>query len=155
MNLLAEYRFYPGKRNKRPAPDGLYLGPYISYYSFHFNNGLVVLNTSVDATANLSGDFNIGNLGLSLGYQFIFWKRISLDLLLFGPSLSIYSADFHLEGDLDTSQISDIDKEMVNKLIERFPVIGTLFSAESLRYTGYKLRWSLGFRYSVQLGFHF
>ncbi|MEI6433248.1 MAG: hypothetical protein WCP32_00285 [Bacteroidota bacterium] len=155
MNFLVEYRFYPGKRNRRPAPDGLYLGPYLSYYGFHFKNGLDVLNTNTDAHASLRGDFNIANLGLSLGYQFIFWKRISLDLLLFGPSLSMISADFRLDGDLDESKISDIDKEIINKLIERFPIIGTLFSGEVLRYTGYKLQLSPGFRYSIQFGFHF
>ncbi len=89
--MSTEYRFYLGKRNRRPAPDGVYLAPYLSYYGFHFKNGINILRTTVDQGASIKGDLNVINAGITLGYQFIFWKRLSVDLVLFGPSLSTYA----------------------------------------------------------------
>jgi hypothetical protein len=109
----------------------------------------------LDQKAAVSGDFNIVNAGLSLGYQFIFYKRFSLDLLLFGPSFSFYSARLGFSGEIDQSKIDELDQEMVDKLKARFPLIATLFSGEMLSKTGYKLTASPGFRFSVQFGFHF
>jgi hypothetical protein len=155
MNLGAEYRFYPLSRNRRPAPDGLYIGPYASYYGFHFSNGFDVLNTTIDQNAKVTGNIHIVNVGLSLGYQFIFWKRFSLDMLLFGPSFSYYSADMRFEGSLDETQIEDINDDVIAELKRRFPIISTLISGETLHRSGARAALSLGFRYSVQFGFHF
>jgi hypothetical protein len=155
INLSLDWRYYPLPRNKRPAPDGLYVGAYISYYGFTFRNAFDVLNTDVDQNGAIKGSLNIGNLGLMLGYQFIFWKRVSVDLLLFGPSISYYSAKLKIEGSLDKDQIHNIDQEFVDRLIRRFPLLASLFTQESLTFTGARTSLSLGFRYSIQLGFHF
>jgi len=155
LNIALDYRYYPFSRNRRPAPDGLYVGSYLSYYGFQFSNNINILNTTVDQNGSIKGKINIVNLGLMLGYQFVFWKRFTLDMLLFGPSLSYYSGNFNITGDLDPEQISNIDQEMIDKLLKRFPLLGTLFSNESLKFTGTRTSISLGFRYSLQLGVHF
>jgi len=155
VNLALDYRYYPGSRNRRPAPDGVYIGAYLSYYGFRFHNNFDVLNVSADQNGHLQGALNIVNAGLALGYQFIFWKRFSVDLLLFGPSASWYSGRLDINGNLDPDQIAELDQEMVRKLMERFPFLGTLFSGESLEFTGFRSTFSVGFRYSIQLGFHF
>lgn len=155
MNIALDYRYYPFSRNRRPAPDGLYIGAYISYYGFRFKNSLDVLNTNVDQNGSISGKLNIVNLGMSIGYQFIFWKRFTVDLLMFGPSLSHYSGTIQLDGSLDPDQIQNIDQEVVEKFFNRFPFLATLFSKEELKFTGSRASLSVGFRYSIQLGFHF
>jgi hypothetical protein len=155
VNLAFDYRYYPFSRNRRPAPDGLYIGTYLSYYGFRFSNNIDILHATADQNGALKGKINIVNLGLTLGYQFIFWKRFSLDLLLFGPSLSWYSGNLEITGDLDPDQIKNLDKDMVDKLIARFPFLGTIFSNESLTFTGSRATLLVGFRYSIQLGVHF
>jgi len=155
VNLAFDYRYYPFSRNRRPAPDGLYIGTYLSYYGFRFSNNIDVLNTSADQNGALKGKINIVNLGLSLGYQFIFWKRFTLDLLMFGPSLSWYSGNFNITGNLDPEQIKNLDQEMVDKLLKRYPFLGTIFNSESLTFSGTRATLSVGFRYSIQLGVHF
>jgi hypothetical protein len=155
VNIALDYRYYPWSRNRRPAPDGLYLGAFVSYYGFNFSNNFDVLYTTVDQHGTLNGKLNVFNVGMTLGYQFIFWKRVSLDLLLFGPAISRYSGRLELTGDLDQEQIKNLDKEMVAKLLDRFPLLGQLFSGETLEFTGSRTKLAIGFRYSIQLGFHF
>jgi hypothetical protein len=155
INLALDYRYYPMSRNRRPAPDGLYLGAYLSYYGFKFRNNFDVLHTTIDQNGALEGQLNILNLGLSIGYQFIFWKRFSLDMLMFGPSLSYYFGRLDISGSLDEEQIQNIDQEAVDKLFERFPMLKTLFTTDNLTFTGAHAALSVGFRYAIQLGFHF
>jgi hypothetical protein len=155
INLAADYRFYPLTRNRRPVPDGLYIGPYLSYYGNRFSNDFDILNTTVDQKGHYQCNIDIVNLGFELGYQFIFWKRFSLDLLLFGPSLTYYSAQFKVSGDLDKEEIDNISQEVVDKILNRFPALGTLFSEGELSKSGFNYKFGSGFRYSIQIGFHF
>jgi hypothetical protein len=155
MNFAFDYRYYPGARNRRPAPDGLYIGAYLSYYGIRFKNHMDVLYTTVDQNGGLNGKIDVVNLGLELGYQFIFWKRFSLDLLMFGPSVTYMHGYLEISGNLDKDQIQNIDKEIVDKLLNRFPLLGTLFNSETLKFTGSKTNFGALFRYSIQLGFHF
>lgn len=155
INLAFDYRYYPFARNRRPAPDGLYLGGFLSYYGFNFSNNLDILHTDLDQNASIKGKLNVVNLGVNLGYQFIFWKRFSVDLLMFGPSLSYYSGAVGFNGDFDPGEIEEIDEDLVNAILEKWPWLGTLFTAQSLEFTGSKTKISFGFRYSIQLGYHF
>jgi hypothetical protein len=155
VNLSFDYRYYPFARNRRPAPDGLYIGGYISYYGLKSTNKFDVLYTSVDQQGAIDAKVNIVNLGFELGYQFIFWKRFSLDLLMFGPSYSMILTDINISGQLDPEQIENIDQELIDKLLNRFPHLETVFSDDGLQYSGQKTKFSALLRYSVSLGVHF
>ena len=155
INLALDYRYYPFQRNRHPAPDGLYIGTYLSYYGFQFKNTFDVIDTSFVQNANITGKLNILNIGLELGYQFIFWKRFSVDLLLFGPSLAYNSGSLIINGNLNPDLINNLDEELVQKLKDRFPVINYIVSGNELKFTGTKANFGIGFRYSIQLGFHF
>ena len=155
INLAFDYRYYPLSRNRRPAPDGLYVGGYLSYYGFQFKNNFDILYTTVDQHGDITGRLNMVNLGLELGYQFIFWKRFSLDLLLFGPSFSYLAGSLNVHGNLDEEEIRKIDEEVVQKLLGRFPQLKTLFSDEGLTFTGNRAQFTTFFRYSIQIGVHF
>lgn len=155
INLALDYRYYPFARNRRPPPDGLYIGGYVSYYSLKSTNKFDVLYTMLDQQGTLEANLRIGNLGFELGYQFIFWKRFSVDLLLFGPSYSLISKSISIRGGLDPDQIQNIDQELVDKLLDRFPHLGTIFSDDGLQYSGTKSQFSALLRYSLSLGVHF
>lgn len=118
INLSAEYRFYLMKRNRRPVPDGLYIAPYASYYGYSFKNGFDVLYTTIDTVGTLNGRFYCFNLGFEIGYQFVFWKRFTLDLVLFGPSISYYGGSLKFSGGLDLEQIAEIDQEIYDKITQ-------------------------------------
>lgn len=155
MNATVEYRFYITKLNTRPIPAGLYIGPYLTYYGYHFKNGLDVFTAVTDTTGMMKGDFWSFNLGGELGYQFVFWKRLTLDLVLLGPSVSYYGGQLDITGELDGSQIKELDNALYDKLIERYPEFGNLSMDKTFKQTG-KLdvfRW--GLRYLFQIGFHF
>jgi len=156
VNLALDYRYYPFQRNRHPAPDGVYIGAYLSYYGFHFQNPFEIIR-EIGPVENgaIKGNLNIVNVGLELGYQFIFWKRFSLDLLLFGPSVSSYGGDLTISGNLDPTSIQNIDEELAQKLMDRFPLLRNLFTGEDIEFTGSKTTLAIGFKYSLQLGFHF
>lgn len=154
-NLAFDYRWYPAARNRRPAPDGLYIGGYASYYGFSFRNDFNVLHVASDTNGSISGRLNFANLGFELGYQFIFWKRLSVDLFIFGPSLSMYYSNTSIEGKLTSDEIGDIEEEIVVKIKDRFPLFGTLFTDEAVKFNQSKASIDIGFRYSISIGYHF
>ncbi|MCX6284165.1 MAG: DUF3575 domain-containing protein [Bacteroidetes bacterium] len=155
INATIEYRFYISQLNTRPIPAGLYIGPYLTYYGYSFKNDFDILHTSIDSTGTIKGNYWAFNLGIELGYQFVFWKRLTLDMVLLGPSLAYYGGKTDISGNLSGSQIQDMNEAIYEKLKERFPMIHSLSLDKSFQQTG-KLdvvRW--GLRYLVQIGFHF
>jgi hypothetical protein len=156
INLASEYRWYPFARNRRPAPDGVYIGGYVQYYGYKWDNSFNIIHDTLREPGKLEGRLNILNVGFELGYQFIFWKRFSLDLLLFGPSFGYYQGQVDIKSTLlSPDEIQNVDEELVNKLIDRFPILNEVFSGEDLQFTGSKTTFKTGFRYCFQLGFHF
>jgi len=155
INIAADYRVYPFTRNRRPAPDGLYFGGYLSYIGTSSESQGKLMNASGDDNIIFNSRMNMINLGFELGYQFIFAKKFSLDLLMFGPSITGYSGNFEITGNLNSDLGDKIDEELAAKLKERFPALGYLFSDEDTTFSTSKIVVSSWFRYSVQLGYHF
>lgn len=155
INIAMEYRFYIVKRNRRPTPDGLYLAPYTSYYGYSFKNDFDVLNTVADSAGSLKGRFYCFNVGVELGYQFVFWKRFTLDLVLFGPSVSYYGGELEFGGNIDLDRVNKVDQEIIDEIKERYPFTRSLFNSRSFAQKGKLDLFSLGFRYMIQIGFHF
>ncbi len=155
INLAAEYRFYLTKLNSRPIPSGVYIAPYASYYGYKFRNDVDVLNTTIDSAGQVRGKFYVFNLGVELGYQFVLWKRVTLDFVLMGPSLSYYGGELDISGNLDLEQIKEINEDLYNKLLEKYPMIGDYVVNRSFKQDGNLDLFSFGFRYLVQIGFHF
>jgi hypothetical protein len=155
INATLEYRFYLTPLNTRPVPAGLYLGPYFTFYGYKFKNGLDIMNPSDSTNGMLKGDFWSFNLGVELGYQFVFWKRLTLDLVLVGPSVSYYGGTMAVTGELTADQIKEINQELYDKLIEKYPAAQMLSIDKSFQETGKLDIFRLGFRYLIQIGFHF
>ena len=155
MNVTLEYRFYLTKLNSRPIPAGLYIGPYLTFYGYKFKNGLDILGIQGDNSGMLEGNFWSFNLGAELGYQFVFWKRFTLDLVMIGSSVSYYGGSVNISGDLDPEQIKLINEALYDKLMERFPALQYISVNKTYRQTGKLDIVKFGFRYLVQIGFHF
>ena len=103
----------------------------------------------------LQGDYWSFNLGLELGYQFVFWKWLTLDFVLFGPSASYYGGGVDITGNINLERLKDINEELYNRLKEKYPMIGDFVVNKSFKQNGKLDLFSVGFRYLVQIGFHF
>jgi len=155
VNLSFDYRVYPFSRNRRPAPDGLYLGGYLSYIGTSSESHGHLMDAPEDDNVMLKARMNMVNLGVELGYHFIFKKRYSLDLLMFGPSITGYSNSLGITGNLNSDLGDKIDEDLAAKLKEKFPALGYLFSDEDATFSTSKVVISSWFRYSIQIGYHF
>ncbi len=155
INIALEYRFYLTTRNGRPIPDGVYLAPFCSYYGYYFKNNVDVLHTSIDSAGQLKGNFYVFNLGVELGYQFVFWKRLTLDFVLIGPAISYYGGGVNITGNINASKLQEINEELYNKLLSKYPMIGDFVLNKSFQQNGKLDLFSIGFRYLLQIGFHF
>jgi hypothetical protein len=154
INLALEYRFYLMQRNVRPIPDGLYLAPFISFYGYKFKNDLDLIG-SLDSSFALKGNFYVFNGGLELGYQFVFWKRFTLDLVLVGPSVSYYGGGLDFTGNIDFEKLKEINQDLYNKIKAKYPMIDEYVINKSFKQNGKLELFSIGFRYLMQIGFHF
>lgn len=155
INATLEYRFYLTRLNARPVPAGLYIGPYLTYYGYEFKNGLDIMNPGDTTNGSLKGDYWSVNLGFELGYQFVFWKRLTLDLVLVGPSVSYYGGEATISGNLNAEQIKAINEELYNKLVEKYPGVQYFSLDKTFEETGKLDLFHWGFRYLLQIGFHF
>jgi hypothetical protein len=155
INIAADYRIYPFSRNRRPAPDGLYYGGYLSFIGTTSESQGKLMDASENDHIMLNARMNMINLGFELGYQFIFAKKFSIDLLMFGPSISGYWGNLEITGNLNSNLGDQIDEELAAKLKERYPALGYLFSDENETFSNSKIVISSWFRYSFQLGYHF
>ena len=151
-----DYRFYFKNRNKRLAPDGVYWGPYFSYYQLWFDVSSDILeNGATVNTINLDTKLEMTSLGLQLGYQFVIGKRFTIDMILVGPSYSYYKARLGIDAEIELDEDSNFYKRLEELFGEIAPGLNTILIDKDFTSSG-KLDFSYyGFRYLVQFGFRF
>ena len=153
--LSADYRFY-FKRNRYLAPDGLYWGPYAALYTLN-NSSQINLrdNGMIQGTAGLDANFSMLHAGIQLGYQFVFWKRWTLDLVLFGPGMGIYSGKLNLDPDIQITGDEEYLQGAFDAIKNLYPAVGSLIENKSLEANGEFSFRSVGYRMAVQIGYRF
>lgn len=152
--LGGEYRFYLKKENKHAAPRGVYVGPYFTALGFKSDQGIVYSGSDVLEDADLRSRISILNFGAQLGYQFVFNDRWSVDLVLIGPSVSKYNFRTQLQGNFNFDP-EDIQNEILQELIEKFPLLEDFLSEDELNSSGRLNTWSLGYKYQFLIGYRF
>jgi hypothetical protein len=155
INACIEYRFYFVKRSTRPIPDGLFIAPYLSYYGYSFSGGLDIVGTEEADFARMDGKFYSFNAGAALGYQFVLWKRMTIDLVLIGPSTSYYGGQLNIKGELNGENIKELNEDLYNKIKEKYPMIDNVLLDKSFKKDGTLDLLSVGYRYLLQIGYHF
>jgi hypothetical protein len=149
-----EYRFYLKKENKYLAPRGVYLGPYFTVHQFNNERLIEVDNNGSPETVTLDSKLGIVNIGVQLGYQFVLNDRWAIDLVLVGPSVSNYKYTLKLDGTY-TFDKDDIQNEIILDLIDRFPFLEEAVSEKEATKDGKLDTWAYGYRYQLQVGYHF
>jgi hypothetical protein len=155
FHIAFDYRFYLKSENKFSAPRGIYLGP---YYAFNYLTREITWNLNIsDYTGEVksSSDLIVNLIGVQLGYQFVFWNRLSVDIILAGPGLWIFNLKTDFNTDLLPEDETMLLEELNEMLKEKFPgsdfvIEGGGFEAERVTQTA-----AMGFRYMVTVGFRF
>jgi Protein of unknown function (DUF3575) len=152
-NFSADYRFYLGKLNKYSAPRGVYVGPYYSLNMWRRQSEWEAKNTGDFVDTKM--DVNLHMAGVQLGYQFVFYNRFTLDLVLLGPGVGFYNVKTETEGTLTEEQLEKLQKAVIDRLQQRFPGFNLVLDGKRLDSQGTLTTNSVGFRYLIHIGVAF
>jgi hypothetical protein len=155
LSFSGDYRFYLSKENRYDSPHGIYIGPYFARNGFSRKFEVLANPGDLEAQANLDLKFAVTSLGFQLGYQFVFWDRLSLDMMLFGPGFSRYSLKADLSTSLDAEREAELFKKINDKLAEKIPGYDLVISPGEFEKTGHYNTTNLGYRYVIMIGFRF
>jgi len=156
FNTSLDYRFYLGKLNKYNAPRGVYIGPWYSYNRFsRENNWDLLQSNSGTKSVTANTDLNIHSFGFQLGYQFVFWDRMTLDLVMIGPGMGLYKVNAKFDSNLTTEEREQLQEVLTDALENKFPGMDFVFDGKELDANGALNVTSLGYRYIVHIGFRF
>jgi|GWRWMinimDraft_6_1066014.scaffolds.fasta_scaffold05705_2 hypothetical protein len=156
FNASVDYRFYLAKENKYVAPRGVYIGPYYSFNYFDKKHNWQVKSTS-GSTLNVESDVSltIHTIGAQLGYQFILWRRLAIDMILLGPGVAGYNLKAELGSNLSVSDKEKLLEKLNDALADKFPGYSLVINDTDFQKRGTAKTTSLGFRYMIQVGFRF
>ena len=150
-----DYRFY-FKRNRYTAPDGLYWGPYITYYYFDNKARLELFqNDLAQGSADVQTYLSAAMVGLQIGYQFVIGKRWTIDLIMFGPGMGFYNLNMTLKANSQLEGDPEYLQGVYDALLSLFPGIDRLFEEQKVNVSGASSFNGAGFRYVFQVGFRF
>jgi len=134
----------------------LYWGPYASFHHYQFQNSIEITNNpSLEGALALDGKFNVISAGVQLGYQFVLKKNFTVDLIFMGPSMSIYTGQLKLDGDLTIDENDEYLKAIRDVLVSRFPFLDELVEDGTFDAQGATSSLGFGLRYMIQLGYRF
>jgi hypothetical protein len=155
FHMSGDYRFYLTKENKFNSPHGVYIGPYATYNSYSRDFKLTANTQSFTGDLNADFSFRVASVGFQLGYQFVFWKRVSLDMVLFGPGFAAYKINADLSTTLDPDKESELFQKINQALSEKIPGYDLVLNPGTFERTGSYNTTGAGFRYVVMLGILF
>jgi hypothetical protein len=154
FNLSLDYRFYLQKENRHKAPRGVYIGPFYSYNYFsrenHWELNLTSLSTNVDTKTVM----NMHALGFQLGYQFIFWNRVTLDMILVGPAMWFLKLETEINTSLSPENEELLFETLNDALHEKFPNSTMVIDGSYKKKGSFSTR-TFGYRYMFNIGFRF
>jgi hypothetical protein len=154
-----DYRFYLKNHNKRPAPNGVYIGPFYTIYNYSSGSTFTYVDNSnssiVNYQATFASSFTLHNLGFELGYQFIFFKRLTLDMILFGPAISKYNIELDLQSNMSPDKQDEIYQKYYDSFFSKYPIFNELIQRGNFKRSRSSVGLIPNFRYTFQIGWHF
>jgi len=155
FNISLDYRFYLTNENRYATPHGLYIGPYYSFNRIQRTNAWEGASSTNQRKVNTKTDLDIHTVGFELGYQFVFWKRATLDLVMVGPGIGYYKYKATAEGNLNLGEREQLLDAIKQALEQKVPGFNWVFSGEELSGKGTLSTTTIGYRYLIQIGFRF
>jgi hypothetical protein len=155
FNGSVDYRFYLTKLNTYDAPRGVYIGPFYSFNFFERENTFTLNTATFQGDVATDFKFNMHTVGFELGYQFVFWKRLALDLILIGPGVARYAIKTNLNTTLNPDDEAALFQKINDALAEKIPGYSFVIDDQEYKKTGRVSTTGLGFRYMIHVGFRF
>jgi hypothetical protein len=155
VNFSLDYRFYLSKINKYAAPRGIYIGPWYSFNSFTRENDWDHKNSSSQRTARTETKMSIHSLGVEMGYQFLFWKRLAVDFVMIGPGFGVYRIKAKYDSGLTDAQKEQLRKAITDIVSQKFPGMDIVIGDKQLDANGKLNVTSFGYRYVIHIGYNF
>jgi len=153
LHVGLDYRFYLKKENKYAAPRGVYIGPFYTYNYMNRKNSWYPEGIDSEVYTNLK--FNINTVGVELGYQFVFWDRMAVDMILMGPGVGFYSIKAEVGSDLDAAEEAEFFQKLNDLLADKIPGYDKVIEPGTFDTTGSFNTVDVGFRYVVRIGYRF
>lgn len=148
-----DYRFYLKKQNKFAAPVGVYIGPFYTYNYLDRKNSWYLDGNIEEVTSNLK--FNIHTVGVELGYQFVFWDRMAVDMILMGPGIGFYGINAKLGTNMDPAEEAEFFQKLNDLLADKIPGYDYVIEPGTFSKKGSYNTVDVGFRYVVRIGYRF
>jgi len=130
-----------------------------AYYSFNYFENKHAWQVTSTSGSNISAEsklsLNIHNVGFQLGYQFVLWRRLSIDMILLGPGVAAYNLKASLSSNLSVSDKEKLLEKINEALADKFPGYSVVIGDGDFQRKGTFKTTSLGYRYLIQLGFRF
>ena len=157
FHISGDYRFYLSRENKFQAPRGVYVGPYFAYNYFERKNSWTLMSTNGGSpkTAETKTSLSIASVGFEFGYQFIFWKRLSVDMILLGPGIAGYNLKASVGANLSEEDRQKLFDRLNQALADKFPGYTTVIDEGEFKTAGTAKTTTFGFRYMIMAGFRF
>jgi hypothetical protein len=154
-NIGVDWRFYLANENKhlppRPLPGAIYIHP-----SFKIVRDITYTDTLGNAKdAVMNNKINFFTIGGQLGYQFVIKRRFVIDAVLVGPGVTNYRFKVKLDGNLTDADKQAITEKIIEALHAKLPLLDEFAKGEEVSGSGVQSFWSVGFRYSLSIGFRF
>ncbi len=155
FNFSADYRFYMSKENKYPAPRGIYWGPYYSFNYFNRINNWTLNTENFQGNVETELSMNIHTIGVELGYQFVLWDKMSVDLIMIGPGVGFYNLKANINTDLTPDDESELFQAINDYLIQKIPGFDHVLDGTGFEQQGSGRKSGFGYRYMVMIGYRF
>lgn len=156
FHISGDYRFYLFKLNKYKAPRGVYIAPYYSFNDFKKEHSWEFTNDGgAPQTINSELKIDIHTVGFEVGYQFVFWKRLSVDMILLGPGIARYNFKAGIGGNLSDEDRQLFFDKLNEALKDKFPGYSGINVDGDFQKKGSANTTSFGYRYMIQVGYRF
>jgi hypothetical protein len=155
FHIVGDYRFYLLKENRHTAPRGIYIGPYAMYNNLNRDVRWNINMEEAQSTVDFNMRLNNTIVGFQLGYQFVFWKRFSLDLVLLGPGYGQYDLKTTVKTDMDPETLEAFFDALNDAISGRVPGFETVINPGDIKKTGGFRTSTFGYRYVANFGFRF
>jgi len=155
FNFSVDYRFYLSKENKYNAPHGVYIGPYYSYNHFSRTNTWLVNTSTIQGNVGTTIALNINTVGAELGYQFVLWKKLAVDMVLLGPGIGFYKISAKINEDLNVTDKQIFYGRLNDFLKDKIPGYNKIINGDGFAQKGSENTTAFGYRYMVNLGYRF